>query len=217
LASTARRLARLEAGAGELTPKQRFKLAVHALHHEGHFDPSIKKGMNELQIREFGQYVDFLYCVEHQIGPMVFVIESTASALVAEADRLAFTFESWQRTLEETWPHAAEVADSFLRLRREIETGKREGFAGILADTKKLLGEAAAIESIWADVALEFDGADLISPETRARLNRGKAYLKDLQERLGYKASGLKPDEVFLDGLTKLVTLAHDFRSYGRQ
>ncbi len=218
MAAVSKRLAQLEEQGNDLTAKQRVILLVQSQNRDGRPDLALKRGMNAIQAQEFERYIELLSSVTFQVGPMVTVLEIQAEALLSEADRLLSTSAAWDEACQSAPSDQHEAGPHWRRLAKVNQKMKRENLKGILADGKELLAWAGAIESLWLEVGIEFDGADLIRPETRLSLARGRAQLKNLSKAIGHKLprDSQREREAF-ERLRGLVRMAYGLSRVGKE
>jgi hypothetical protein len=204
-----------------LTAKERAILALRA-HNSGiELDPDVRGKMPRDQVREYNRYAALAYIACSELGALCLVIASHVDCLDNQCRQFEMLEEAggiiaadlgeevdkrrvrgWRKKASVTVPQfLAAVAED---LRREVHEGLVLRWQ-----------EIRAVEVVWDEVALEFDGEDPVAPELRAKAAEVKTALLDLNRRIsGARARTLpEADKAAITRMRELVDEA--FKALG--
>lgn len=229
------RLGKLAPG---LTAKQRFILLLRA-HNAGEAeDPDVRRTMPRSQVRAFNRYAHLAYVANATLGPVLHVLSFHVEGMEYTCQRLA-VLEAAASQLEEQYQYPQELernthkgmvtVPEFLRgLGKELRSDLRREFS-------KHWRALRALETVWAEIAEEFDGEPVIAESTRKLAAETKAKLEELANALASEVEGRKrrlpePAAAFVEQLREVVKEAYKRmgwmepeddppgrRTYGRQ
>ncbi|HLF79731.1 MAG TPA: hypothetical protein VJB57_19795 [Dehalococcoidia bacterium] len=199
-----------------LTAKERAILALRAHNTGVDLDPDVRGKMPREQVREYNRYAGLAYIACSELGALCLVIASHVDCLDNQCRQFEMLEEAggiiakelgeevdkrrvrgWRKKASVTVPHfLAGVAED---LRREVHQGLALRWQ-----------EIRAVEVVWDEIALEFDGEDAAASELRAKAEEVKTALLDLNRRIsGTRARPLpEADDAAMTRMRELVDQA---------
>lgn len=215
----------LRAQLGKIAPtlsaRERFLLVLRA-HNVGETeDPSIRSTMPRAQVREFNRYGQLVFIANHTLWPILVVLQHHVEALEYQRERIA-RLDAAAALLEEQ--HPEEKAEAREREREPGMVTVPEYLRGLAQELRRDLGrelslrwrELRALETVWAEIAAEFDGEPVTEHEVRTRVAETKGKLQELAAALAGDGGGNKlrrlpaPTAEFVDGLREVVRQSYE-------
>ena len=191
---------RLQRVTQSLTPLQRAVLVLQATREGREPDPELKRIDDQVQRRAFNRYMALLWVANHHLGALsaitafrvevaeqaafYFELFNEAADLIDEHDGLAPTkpARNWRRKALITAPELLRG----LALERKDE---------VVAQVELLWKETLGVEAVWAELAEDFAGEDLIMPDLRQRQEETQERLRVLAKRVGLRRLPSEPGD----------------------
>ncbi len=175
MSSLRSRLGKLAPG---LTAKERFILLLRARNAGEPEDPELKRTMPKGQIKAFNRYAHLAYVANVTMGPVLFAISVHAEGLEYIQHRIAM-IEAAASQLEESYPDDFQAHEGMVTVPEFLRGLAKELRKEMWDDLSLRWRELRALETVWEEIASEFDGEQVVyrkmrnlADETRDRLQQ---------------------------------------------
>ena len=208
MSSLRSRLGKLAPG---LTAKERFILLLRAHNNGEPEDPELKRTMPRGQIKAFNRYAHLAYVANVTVGPVLFAISVHAEGLEYIQHRIA-TIEAAASQLEEKYPGDFQAHEGMVTVPEFLRGLSKELRKEMWDDLSLRWRELRAVETVWEEIASEFDGEPVVNRKMR---NLADETRERLQQVAGvFSAGGQKrrlpaPSSDFVDQLRDAVKEAY--------
>ena len=209
---------RLQRATHALSPLQRAVFVLQVLHDGREPDPELRRIDDPVQRRAFNRYMALLWVANHHLGSIA-AITSHRVELAENAAHYWQLFNEVAGLMEEE--HGLKPSKPFRNWRaRPVVTVP--GFLRSLAlearddavrTIEHLWKEALALESVWAELALEFDGEDIVLPENRERQDETRERLRVAAKTVGLRRLPAEPEDDMIQACHEAVS--ESFRHLG--
>jgi len=206
--------ARLGKLAPALSAKERVLLVLKARNAGEPEDPDIRRTMPRGQVREFNRYAHLAYVANATLGPVLFTVSVHAEGIEHTRQRMAL-LDAAAVQLEAEHPKGGApdrkkatitVPEFLQRLARELRTDLR-------GELSLRWRELRALETLWAEIAEEFDGESVTDASVRKLADETRAKLQDVANTLadeGHAPRLPKPSTDFVDQVREVVRQAYE-------
>lgn len=203
--------ARLQKVSHGLSARQRAILVLRSQREGKEVDPDIRRIEDEEQRRAFNRYMALCYVINTELAARCHIIAALTEAL----DRYRYLFGLLREAagLVEEAQGMEKPAKASRAWRSRPEVSIPEVLRGVAEEVRhealNRLGlhwkELRALESVWAELATEFEGEDPLHPDLRTKATDTAATLRSLAAELGGRRRLVEPDEAMLDEVRSLV------------
>lgn len=196
--------ARLDKLAPALSAKERAVLALRR-HTAGlEPDPELTRSMPREQARQYDRYAGLAYVANAELGALCRVITTNVEMLEFQEEQISLLGQAATQ-LEEQWPDDVR-ANPVRGWRKRSHTTVPEFLRGLEAEMRQELHgalllrhkELRALESVWAEIAAEFDGEDVAHPDLRRQANQTMDRIRQLARKTGKRAKTLPEPETWI-------------------
>ena len=198
--------ARLRKATLGLSGRQRAALVLRAQSEGQEVDPEIHKNIpDEQERRIFNRYMALGYVINRELGAVGRIIAERTDSL--ENGRYYFNLFSDAAGIAEKQEGFGQPVRAPKDWRKEPEVSLSQLLRGLIKEVRDEVLESLALrwqelralETVWAELASEFDGEDPVHPDLRAQAADTAARLRALAEALAAKRRLVEPDDALLD------------------
>ena len=183
--------ARLDRLMPTLTAKERAILVIRADKAGTPEDPEVRRSLPREQLREFNRYLGLCYVANADLGIVLHVLSIQVERFENESYRLS-ELSGAADLLEKEMPEEVAKEPPVRGWRRreritvpEFLRGVHEELrASLFRDARYRWQELRALETVWEDIAADFEGEDPVHPDLRAKLDETERRLRALIQEL---------------------------------
>ena len=206
--------ARLGKLAPALSAKERFLLALRAHNAAEPEDPDIRRTMPRSQVRAFNRFAHLAYIANATLGPVLFALSVHAEGIEYAHQRLGILDRAAaQLETEHSEEWEQERAKGMVTVLEFLRGLAKELRTDIRRELSLRWRELRALETVWAEIAEEFDGEPVTDPSVRKLADEIRTKLQAIAKMLEAEGQALrlpKPSADFVDQVREAVQQAYE-------